>query len=669
MAASTSILRVPASWEPFFTPSALAFSLRTFAASMLALGLAFWLQFDDADWAPVTVWLVANSAPGATFVKGLHRFGGTIVGGVMGVTLVALFPQSPVLFFIALGIWMAVCTIVSSLQRSFASYSAAVAGYGTSIISLSALDSPNDVFTIATARVSCILLAVACVYIVSALFAPHRARGKAMKAFRDVLSSTARAIGGVSTIDERKKNIADLVAAEPLIELAEAEDTDFRLHRASAESLLGHLFTAMAAHDAMLARLERTNWPSESLEAIYQNALTLLPTLSETLEQKEEAAFITKIGELRQALQNVPEPPAGDSLVTYRLLLDRMDEMLEQLKGAVGDWLALQGRAIAKETLKLNFHQDYRLALINGLRTFVAVEAVSAFSVATNWTDATAAVIRVCVMCSLYATLPRPDLTSRRYFKFSLVAVACAFLQGGFILPNVSGFPLLVLSLALVFVPLGLLFATPTTATIPPGFSIVFFATLSPTNQMNYDIQSLLNDGFATVIGVVAATLAYTLVFPPNPAAARRYAAYRMRLGLEIVSTKEPAPSQVSWASRMYDRINRLIDPKNPSGTATNEVLRSGLSALHVGQEIIRLRQLPVAGESKAILKDVLDIFQYMVAHPDRVLDAVSRSLQKLRATSLPSTNLPQLRAVGALEEMESELRGRAAFFLIRKAV
>jgi uncharacterized membrane protein YccC len=272
-------------------------------------------------------------------------------------------------------------------------------------------------------------------------------------------------------------------------------------------------------------------------------------------------------------------------------------------------------------------------------------------------------------MCSLYATLPRPDLTSRRYFKFSLVAVACAFLQGGFILPNVSGFPLLVLSLALVFVPLGLLFATPTTATIPPGFSIVFFATLSPTNQMNYDIQSLLNDGFATVIGVVAATLAYTLVFPPNPAAARRYAAYRMRLGLEIVSTKEPAPSQVSWASRMYDRINRLIDPKNPSGTATNEVLRSGLSALHVGQEIIRLRQLPVAGESKAILKDVLDNFQYMVAHPDRVLDAVSRSLQKLRATSLPSTNLPQLRAVGALEEMESELRGRAAFFLIRKAV
>jgi hypothetical protein len=56
-----------------------------------------------------------------------------------------------------------------------------------------------------------------------------------------------------------------------------------------------------------------------------------------------------------------------------------------------------------------------------------------------------------------------------------------------------------------------------------------------------------------------------------------------------------------------------------------------------------------------------------MVAHPDLVLDTVSRSLQKLRAISLPNTNPAQLRAVGALEEMESELRGRAEFFLIRK--
>jgi uncharacterized membrane protein YccC len=668
MPAPSSIL--PSSWQPFFTPSAIAFSLRTFAASILALALAFWLQFDEAQWAPMTVWLIASSARAAAYVKGVPRIGGTVLGGVMGVALVAVFPQSPVLFFIALGSWMAVCTIASSLLRSSDSFSAAVAGYGAAIISLSALDSPHQVFTIATARVSCILLAIACFYIVSVLFAPRSARGRAMKSFREVLASTAHAIGEDGTVDERKKSIAQLIAAEPLIEPAEAEDTDFRLNRDSSDSLLGHLFTALAAHGAMIARLDRTSWPSERLEAVYHNASAHLSTLSQALEQKEEAVFIAKIGELRQALEKIPEPPVADSMVGHRLLVDRMSELLGQLAGAVQDWLALQGRTQAKETLRLNFHQDYRLALINGLRTFVAVEAVSAFSVAANWTDGTSAMIRVCVMCSLFSTLPRPDQVSWRFFKIGLVAVSCAFLLKGFILPNVSGFPLLTLCLALVLVPLGLLAAKPATASIPPGFAIVFLITLSPANQMDYDMQSFFNTAYATLLGVLAATMAYTLIYPPNPTAARRYVTYWMRLGLEIVSSKEPTPSQVSWASRMYDRINRLIDPNNPSGTASNNVLSSGLSALHIGQEIIRLRQLPVGNESQGIVNEVIKNFQHIVPHPERVLEAISRALQELRAISSPEPyRLARLRAVGALEEMESELRGHAAFFQIQKAV
>ena len=45
---------------------------------------------------------------------------------------------------------------------------------------------------------------------------------------------------------------------------------------------------------------------------------------------------------------------------------------------------------------------------------------------------------------------------------------------------------------------------------------------------MAYDLNATLNSGIATTVGILFGTLAYILVFPPDPAAARRYVTYRI---------------------------------------------------------------------------------------------------------------------------------------------
>ncbi len=93
---------------------------RTLGAALLALYLAFQLELDTPYSAMTTVMIVANPVQGMIFQKSLYRFGGTLVGAVAAVTLMALFAQTPVLFLIGLALWMALCTGARRCCAAFA---------------------------------------------------------------------------------------------------------------------------------------------------------------------------------------------------------------------------------------------------------------------------------------------------------------------------------------------------------------------------------------------------------------------------------------------------------------------------------------------------------------------------------------------------------------------
>src|SRR5690606_7813879 len=89
--------------------------------------------------------------------------------------IVGLFPQQPMLLFIALAIWVALCTGGSTLLRNARSYGFVLAGYTACMIAIPAIDDPLGVFNLAVARVTEITLGILCVAVVNdALFPRHQ---------------------------------------------------------------------------------------------------------------------------------------------------------------------------------------------------------------------------------------------------------------------------------------------------------------------------------------------------------------------------------------------------------------------------------------------------------------------------------------------------------------
>ena len=67
-------------WLDDQTAVGLTFAVKTFAASMLALYIAFWAGLDDPRWAFLTVFVVSQPDSGLVLAKSYYRILGTIAG-------------------------------------------------------------------------------------------------------------------------------------------------------------------------------------------------------------------------------------------------------------------------------------------------------------------------------------------------------------------------------------------------------------------------------------------------------------------------------------------------------------------------------------------------------------------------------------------------------------
>ena len=176
LAAVASRLREAAA--PLLAPGVWTHAARTAIAALLALWFAFALQLDTPYSAMTTVMIVANPVQGMILEKSLYRLGGTLLGGLAGVALMALFAQAPVLFLLGFAAWMALCTAASTLLRGFRSYGAVLAGYTVALIAMPAVDHPDSIFTFAMARFAVVLLGIACSALVGALLTGHTAAAR-----------------------------------------------------------------------------------------------------------------------------------------------------------------------------------------------------------------------------------------------------------------------------------------------------------------------------------------------------------------------------------------------------------------------------------------------------------------------------------------------------------
>jgi uncharacterized membrane protein YccC len=649
----------------------LGFAIRVWLTAMLALYVSFVFQLESPYWTLLGVWIVAQPTPGMMLSKSLYFFLGTLAGAVLGIALIALFAQTPVLFVVALALLVAASTVASNILTNFRAYGTVLIGYTAGIVAAGSINTPDQVFFIGMARGAAVLTGVTCSIFVNSIFAPHRSEATTREKLLAVLKDAAHRAAYSWQADNKvrlqmgSKLIFDLIALNTLIEYAAAESGVFRLQANQARSLLAHLFGLISARRSLDAHLLRCGWPRHAaLDVFHAVILDFLNEMPERLDHGAVDELIAGLEEVRRQLELLrPEQEDGPSedLVSRRFVIDRMEDFLDHLGGALRNWRdILQENWKVVPRLSLNFHRDLRAAWINGLRAFIAVSAMGAFWIASAWDRGPLALVFVCVLMSLFSAQPHPDQIGWNFLKAGLLATVFALICKFFILSTGSGFEFLSVALGLFFIPLALVMTNPPMAAPALSFAFVFCYVVRPDNLMAFDLNDSLNTALAVLTGVLFGTLSYVLILPPNPKAARRYVTYRIRRGLEEMALLQPIPHFCFWETRMYDRVIRLYDPQNLSGTSTDEWLEAGLGAVTLGNQILRLRHWleteKLSPEVSTAAGSVVDLFGRFYSEPQPAADEVKsriREIAQLDPGPAQEGRQSWARILGALEEID----------------
>src|ERR1700704_5549078 len=154
-----------------FPLSTWAFALRIWAAMMVALYAAFWLQLESASSAAVTVAILARPTRGQAYQKAVYRVLATVIGVVASIVIAGLFAQSRSFFVLGFAGWLGLCVYAGGLLNGNRAYSGILSGYTVALVAVTQIDSPQNIFSAGINRGAAIVVGIAALALISDVFA------------------------------------------------------------------------------------------------------------------------------------------------------------------------------------------------------------------------------------------------------------------------------------------------------------------------------------------------------------------------------------------------------------------------------------------------------------------------------------------------------------------
>jgi uncharacterized membrane protein YccC len=582
----------------------LLYGLRLWASVCLALYLAYWLELDNPFWAGTSAAIVCLPSLGASLRRGWFRMIGTIVGAVVSVVLVALFPQDRVLFLGGLALWGAACAFAATVLRNFASYSAAVAGFTAAIVAADLLGdvggvNANAAFLVAVSRASETCIGIASAGLVLALSDFGGAPRKLAALFADLTARiTASFIGemasagheAIDTQTVRREFARRVIALDPIIDESLGESARLRYHSPVLQRAVDGLFAALVGWRAVANHLVQL--PGETAR---QDAAVILQSLPQQLRSLPEhgeprrwiANPIALYRTCETARRRLISLPVGTP--SLRLLADKtalaMGGTMRALNG-LALLVADPARPVPRGIVSLRV-PDWLPALVNAGRAFIVIGGVALFWIVTAWPGGAGAITFATVVVVLLA--PRAEQAYGAAIAFLAGAVADVILTAFVafaVLPSLAteSFTAFSIVIGLCLVPIGVLLAQarrPWQVGMFSAMTLFFVPLLQPTNPMTYNTVQFYNAASAIVAGAGAGALSFRLLRPLSPA----FRTFRL-LALTLHDLRRLATGRGphDWEGRAVSRLSAMPNE------ATLLQLAQLLGALAVGHEIIRLR-------------------------------------------------------------------------------
>ncbi|OHV09701.1 FUSC family protein [Kushneria phosphatilytica] len=618
----------------YLTPdiNTLRFAFKGVLAMSLALYLAMLLSLDRPYWAVISaVFLQIRPQSGLVIEKGLCQIGGTLIGGGVGILIMALFMQMPGLGLMFLMIWICLNAAASTLTRNFnLTYGFAIGAATAALIVLIPMISNNSsygVFQTAVARMSEIGLGAACATVVSMLVWPVRVR--------DVVNGHASQVidKAFATLEAELDPDVPLSQAQNMtveaLQAAVTLNTDSSAviyegpegpGRARASQLLAQRTLTLLSEMQVSGRLVR-NHPdllTDKMKAVLGDIRRTFSRLR-SLEDTEERRRV--LNGLRKRVQSADLVSEASGSHLQRRLGQAIHELLNcahvmvQARGAIRHASTTRLRA-----RRFAHHRDYLQAMTTAMRAGVLFIIGSVIYVGTQWNAAVLMMILPVIFGIMFNRFPNPTVMIRSVLKGGLLGLLAALMFGYiFLAPSTGFYEMLVLIFG---VPLFLgLMGIANIPTLPYalGFSIFFVITTQPSNAMAFSVVSFLNRAVAVIIGLLVLWTVFRLFPGPGPLVMRRRAIGAITddlLHLWERSQQHSRASTADWFNgRMIERIQRLSGHDNALPEDERYLLDMGLSGLNLGHLILSINRRVSANDDTPRVRAALRRWQYTLAY------------------------------------------------------
>ncbi|MFC0336291.1 Uncharacterized membrane protein YccC [Kushneria avicenniae] len=654
----------------YLTPDikTLKFATKGLVAMTLSLYLAMEMQLDRPYWALISaVFLQIRPQSGLVIEKGLCQIGGTLIGGSVGVLIMALSMQTPAMALMLLMAWVFICATSSALTRNFnLTYGFAMgAATGILVVVLTIVNdnSSQGVFDIAVARVSEIVLGATCATLVSMLLWPERVRYIIHNHANTVIDQTFQALSmhldaSVSMYDARAQIMSALNQALTLNNDSSAViyEGPHGPGRARAAYLLSQRALSMMAEMQTYGRLVREH-PELTGEA-FENALKdIRDTMERVRSRQTYSERKREINSLRQRIQKADLQRRGTPLARrmaqgLMLLLGYASVMIEA-HHAIND--AENTRLKAP---RLSRHRDYMPALTIGIRSSLLFAIGAIIYVSTQWGSGVLMMVMPVIFGTMFASFPSPTAMLEKVMKGGVVGALTAFVFGNILLAQapheyimlimVFGTPLFLGLMALNNLPVlanGL------------GFCIIYTILTMPSNSMSFDISSFMDRTLAIGLGLTILYCVFRVVPSPNALVLRRRVIRATTDDMKQLWTRSCQQSReraADWFNgRMVERVQRLANFDSQLPEEDRYLLDLGMTGMNLGHLILANYRRVTSLDNTPDTREALRQWQTALAH---AYQACAWGDFDERFTDASQALLTRLRESGEMEDEQIEL-------------
>jgi len=585
-------------WLERETVVGLVFSFKTFAASLLALFIAFWAALDDPRWAVLTVFVVSQPDSGLVVAKSFYRMLGTVAGVLVSIALVFAFAQYGELFLASLAAWIAFCCFAARTARNFASYGFQLAGYTVAIVGLPAALEPSGAYPLIVARFTEISLGIACAALVSRLVFVRELRPKVVALVHDLTRRAdhfaALAIDPAADreciADERAQLTKDFVAVEEMQQSAFFESADARLRYNAQRELRDAAVELCAVAEGATAR---------RVGPVPHPATT----------------------RLRGLICDANDTPAGNGAVVSTLVRAADDQAVARARARLRQSVTAfeRGEDLPEPDAADVFWPDPVGAALSAIRAVLAIAITSAFWFATAWPNGPTAVVVAAIVCTLFATMQQPDKIALACAATVLVAAAPVFVTQFYFIPVAVDFLSLAVALAPLLLTSGYILAQPGIGPLGMLSAVYFTYASSINNVMSYDAVAFFNSSFAVLVGIGVGGLLFAAFFPDTQVSASRRFRRQILFHLSRLAGAR-RPDVRGYERALCEQLWTMLARLKDQPAAAQGCLARAVAGLSAGQAIGRLRAANDAGTLTPAIatkgSGLLDQLSRILLHP-----------------------------------------------------